>query len=500
MLIVESYALAVALCVVTMLCWGSWANTQKLASKEWRFQLFYWDYSHRRAAAGAGPRLHPGQHRRRRPRLPRRPRPGARAATSASRSSAASSSTSSNILLVAAIDIAGHGGGLPGRHRPRARAGRRSRTTWRRRSATRVLLFAGVAGVVLAIMSRPPPTGGCRTRGSRTSGKGIVLSVVAGMLMGTFYRFVAAAMSSRLHGNLEAGKLGPYTASSSSPLGLLVSSFLLNTIVMCSRSSATPVPLGDYFTKGTPRLHLVGILGGMIWNLGMSLQHHRLGRRGVRDLVRSRPGRDDGRRVVGRVHLEGVPSAPAGTSRLLAPDVRVVRRRPRADRLRAGGVRLAMSEPIVVVGSLEHGLRRPGGRSSRARRDGAGQRRSRPSPAARARTRPAPPAGSAAACGWSAESGEDVFGEQLRASLAAAGVDTAQREHDTRNAFGRGADLRPGRWPEPDRGRLRRERTARTRRMSSGRSTASTVVFCCCSSNRRWRPSRPRPRSAAGAR
>ena len=45
MLIVESYGVAVALCVVTMLCWGSWANTQKLASKDWPFQLFYWDYA-----------------------------------------------------------------------------------------------------------------------------------------------------------------------------------------------------------------------------------------------------------------------------------------------------------------------------------------------------------------------------------------------------------------------------------------------------------------------
>ena len=45
MLIVESYGVAVALCVVTMVCWGSWANTQKLTGKEWRFQLFYWDYS-----------------------------------------------------------------------------------------------------------------------------------------------------------------------------------------------------------------------------------------------------------------------------------------------------------------------------------------------------------------------------------------------------------------------------------------------------------------------
>ena len=45
MFIVESYSLAVAMCIITMLCWGSWANTQKLASKEWRFQLFYWDYA-----------------------------------------------------------------------------------------------------------------------------------------------------------------------------------------------------------------------------------------------------------------------------------------------------------------------------------------------------------------------------------------------------------------------------------------------------------------------
>jgi glucose uptake protein len=45
MLLVESYPVAVAMCIVTMLCWGSWANTQKLASQEWRFQLFYWDYA-----------------------------------------------------------------------------------------------------------------------------------------------------------------------------------------------------------------------------------------------------------------------------------------------------------------------------------------------------------------------------------------------------------------------------------------------------------------------
>ena len=40
----NNYALAVLFCVVTMFCWGSWGNTQKLAGKTWRYELFYWDY------------------------------------------------------------------------------------------------------------------------------------------------------------------------------------------------------------------------------------------------------------------------------------------------------------------------------------------------------------------------------------------------------------------------------------------------------------------------
>ena len=44
MFILQDYTIAVIFCVITMFCWGSWANTQKLAGKEWRFELFYWDY------------------------------------------------------------------------------------------------------------------------------------------------------------------------------------------------------------------------------------------------------------------------------------------------------------------------------------------------------------------------------------------------------------------------------------------------------------------------
>src|SRR5665647_1209869 len=44
MFIPQTYSLAVVLCIITMICWGSWGNTQKLAGKSWRFELFYWDY------------------------------------------------------------------------------------------------------------------------------------------------------------------------------------------------------------------------------------------------------------------------------------------------------------------------------------------------------------------------------------------------------------------------------------------------------------------------
>lgn len=44
MLLPQTYGAALALIVLTMFCWGSWANTFKLVGK-WRFELFYYDYS-----------------------------------------------------------------------------------------------------------------------------------------------------------------------------------------------------------------------------------------------------------------------------------------------------------------------------------------------------------------------------------------------------------------------------------------------------------------------
>ena len=88
--------------------------------------------------------------------------------------------------------------------------------------------------------------------------------------MGFFYRFVAASMAADF-ANPEPGMLTPYTAVVLFSLGLLLSSFLWNTIVMYKPFTGEAVSYSDYFTKGNTRLHLIGILGGIIWSVGMAL-------------------------------------------------------------------------------------------------------------------------------------------------------------------------------------------------------------------------------------
>ncbi len=267
MLIVESYPIAVVLCFVTMLCWGSWANTQKLASKEWRFQLFYWDYavgvlvlslifSFTLGSFGSG---------------------GRSFLADLSQASGAAIWSAllggivfnlSNILLVAAIDIAGMAVAFPIGVGLALVLGVVINYI-KLPVGDPVLLVVGVVGVVIAIVLdalayRRLPTD------KQTTTKGILISVAAGVLMGFFFRFVVASMATDFT-NPESGLLTPYTAVFVFSVGLLLSNFVWNSIVMKKPFVGEPVPYGDYFTKGSARLHMVGILGGMIWNVGMSL-------------------------------------------------------------------------------------------------------------------------------------------------------------------------------------------------------------------------------------
>jgi glucose uptake protein len=140
------------------------------------------------------------------------------------------------------------------------------------------LLAAGVVLVTVAIILdaiayRRLPGG---TAG--VSSKGLILSVACGILMGMFYRFVAAAMYSDPLAP-TAGKVGPYAAVFVFAVGILLSSFIWNSIAMRKPVRGAPVSFRDY-ALGSWRAHLFGVLGGVIWGVGMSLNLIASGRAG----------------------------------------------------------------------------------------------------------------------------------------------------------------------------------------------------------------------------
>ncbi|MFK7829744.1 MAG: multidrug DMT transporter permease [Congregibacter sp.] len=267
MLIVESYTVAVAMCFITMLCWGSWANTQKLASSEWQFQLFYWDYSlgvlllTLLFAFTVGSSGEEG----------RAFMPDISQASSEAIRSALIGGVVfnlANILLVVAIDIAGMAVAFPVAIGLALVIG--VVTNYLAEPVgVAMYLFAGVGLVTAAIIvcamiyARLPQDEG------RSVGKGLAISVIAGIAMGFFYRFVASSISMDF-ANPEAGLMTPYSAGVVFAVGLLVSNIIWLIPLMYKPLSGEVAPIGEYFSKGTPRLHLVGILGGAIWCVGFS--------------------------------------------------------------------------------------------------------------------------------------------------------------------------------------------------------------------------------------
>jgi len=266
MYIVETYAVAVILTVITMLCWGSWANTQKLAAKTWRFELFYWDYvlgilffslilGHTLGSTGSQGMGFTDN---------------LRQASWTSFFGALAGGlifNLANILIVAAIAIAGMSVAFPIGigialvlgviinyiAKPQGDA---------------LLLFSGVALVSLAIVIDALAYGKKAAQAHKVPAKGIVISIVGGVLMALFYRFVAASMATN-QVSPEAGMLTPYAAVFIFSLGVLISNFLFNTILMRKPFEGSPVTYSQYF-RGSLKEHLTGIAGGRIWCVGMS--------------------------------------------------------------------------------------------------------------------------------------------------------------------------------------------------------------------------------------
>jgi len=264
MFIVSSLGLAIVFCVITMLGWGSWANTQKLAGKDrWPFPLYYWDYaigvlvlsviflftfgSVGTAGMGAVDNL-----------------------TQAASGSVVRALLSgvifniSNILLVVAIDAVGMSVAFPVGVGLALVIGTVASYVQAPKGSP-ALLFSGVALVVVAMVLSAISYSKLPRLAGQGWWRGVIFAVIAGCLMGFFYPQLNGSISPDFNTTpIQAGLLTPYTALFFFALGLLVSNFAVNTIFMRTAN----LSYAQYF-RGAPRLHSLGLLGGIIWGLAL---------------------------------------------------------------------------------------------------------------------------------------------------------------------------------------------------------------------------------------
>jgi len=261
MLLPHTYAASLALMILSMLCWGSWANTLKLCPG-YRFQLFYWDYTIGMAlcvlALGftAGSLGHAGP-----PLMADMAQTAPVLILYAVLGGAVFNVA--NLLLVNAIDVAGLAVAFPVGIGLALVIGAISNYVITP-AGNPLLLFAGVALVAVAIILDAAAYRKRETQAKATTTRGIVLSLVSGVLMGCFYPFVARA----LHGQPGEPAPGPYAVSVFFTLGLVLSTVPANWLLMVKPLDGKPRVEGAGYGRARLSWHLAGILGGAIWCVG----------------------------------------------------------------------------------------------------------------------------------------------------------------------------------------------------------------------------------------
>lgn len=271
MILVHNYGLAVFFFIISMICWGSWANTQKLAEKSWRFELFYWDltlgllFTAFIAAITLGSMGTEG-------------RPFFEDIAQADTSSIINAMLGGvvwnlgNILLVAAIAVAGMSVGFPigggiawilgimvnfilvmlDKGHPEGNV---------------YLLFSGVLVIIAAIYLSMLSFKRLAREQKKPSSKGILLSVGAGLLIAFFYGLVVKSLDNQFVSG-GAGNLTPYSGVFFFSVGIFFSTILFNPFFMRYPVQGGRVKMSQYF-RGSFVTHLTGFLGGIIWMTGM---------------------------------------------------------------------------------------------------------------------------------------------------------------------------------------------------------------------------------------
>jgi glucose uptake protein len=253
-----TFGVALLMMITSAVCWGSWANTYK-GVKNYRFELFYWDYAigiflaamiygHTLGMMHGGPTSLPNNIH------------SADGSNMIYTLLAGVIFNLANLLLVAAIDMAGLAVAFPISIgialvvgvvssyilQPKGNAG---------------LLALGVLFAVIAVILDGKAYGTLARARQGLSKKSIVTCIVSGVLMGVWAPFVTHAMT-------QGRPLGPYAVAIFLTFGALISCFVWNVYFMKRPLVGEPVKFGDFF-RGPASGHALGLLGGLIWGTGM---------------------------------------------------------------------------------------------------------------------------------------------------------------------------------------------------------------------------------------
>lgn len=265
MTLIQNYLPAVIFLVFSMICWGSWANTQKMAAKTWRFELFYFDFvwglllTAVVAAFTLGSNGPDG-----RPFL----EDLAQADTNSILYALAGGIVWNlgTLLLTAAMAVAGMsvgfpiGGGLAwvlGILVNFVIAGPQGNNV--------PMLFIGVALIAAAIYFSMVAYK--KLQQGKATTKGVLISLAAGVTIAFFYGLVVKSLDPMYVAG-GTGNLTPFTGVFFFTLGAVLSTPIFNIFVMRHPFQGEKLSLKTYF-KGDLKTHLIGMLGGIIWMSGM---------------------------------------------------------------------------------------------------------------------------------------------------------------------------------------------------------------------------------------
>lgn len=261
MLLPHSYQAALAIMILSMISWGSWVNTRKLCPG-FRFQLFYWDYSFGLLLGSILFGLTAGS-------LGGSGTPFLAAVSQTPAISIVDALLGgiifniANLLLVAAIEVAGMAVAFPVGIGLSLVIGAISNYVITP-MASPTLLFGGVALVVVAILFDAAAYRRREATAQTATARGIVLSLACGVLMGSYYPFVARA----LNGAADRPAPGPYAVAFFFAIGVVLCTIPANYLLMKKPLDGQPPVDGSGYARAPFGWHLAGIAGGIIWCIG----------------------------------------------------------------------------------------------------------------------------------------------------------------------------------------------------------------------------------------